>query len=130
MAGMPSSTDPTAPAAAAHPIQEDGWRDEIFRWYDTGHMPGLAAVPGCIHARRLLNHDHGLHGGLNHGALSLACYDLVSPGTLGPPPARNGQGLQDRPVGHPLVMHGAFVHVVQTHEGAAGFKPDFKRGKG
>jgi hypothetical protein len=54
---------------------ELGWADEIFRWYDSEHMPGLAAVPGCIHARRLLNHDHG--------PLSLACYDLVSEDTLG-----------------------------------------------
>ncbi len=65
---------------------EDGWRDEIFRWYDTEHMPGLATVPGCIHARRLLNHDHGPHDGLDHGALSLACYDLVSTETLGSSP--------------------------------------------
>lgn len=55
-----------------------GWMPEIARWYDTEHMPGLAAVPGCIHALRLLNHDHG--------PLSLACYDLVSTQTLGSPP--------------------------------------------
>jgi hypothetical protein len=55
-----------------------GWRDELLRWYDTEHMPGLASVPGSIHAARLLNHDHG--------PLSLACYDLVSPETLGSPP--------------------------------------------
>lgn len=57
---------------------EEGWLDEISRWYDTEHMPGLAAVPGCVHARRLINHDHG--------PLSLACYDLVSEETLGSPP--------------------------------------------
>jgi hypothetical protein len=56
---------------------EDGWLDEISRWYDTEHMPGLAAVPGCIHARRLINHDHG--------PLSFACYDLVAEETLGSP---------------------------------------------
>jgi hypothetical protein len=65
---------------------EDGWRDEIFRWYDTEHMPGLAAVPGCIHARRLLNHDHGQHSGLDHGPVSFACYDLIAEETLGSPP--------------------------------------------
>ena len=65
---------------------EDGWRDEIFRWYDSEHMPGLAGVPGCIHARRLLNHDHGLRHGLDHGPLSYACYDLESTETLGSPP--------------------------------------------
>ena len=29
--------------------------DEIARWYDTEHMPGLASVPGCAQARRYLN---------------------------------------------------------------------------
>ncbi len=56
---------------------EPGWADEIARWYDMEHMPGLAAVPGCIHARRLLNHDNG--------PLSFACYDLVSDETLASP---------------------------------------------
>jgi hypothetical protein len=69
---------------------EAGWAEEIFRWYDTEHMPGLAAVPGCVHARRLLNHDHGLHEGLegplDHGPLSFACYDLVTEDTLGSAP--------------------------------------------
>ena len=54
-----------------------GWMPEIARWYDTEHMPGLAAVPGCIHATRFLNHDHGPQ--------SLAFYDLVTPQTLGSP---------------------------------------------
>lgn len=49
---------------------ETGWMPEITRWYDEEHMPGLAAVEGCILAMRLLNHDHG--------PLSLACYDLVT----------------------------------------------------
>lgn len=57
---------------------EDGWADEIYRWYDTEHMPGLATVPGCIHARRLLNHDHGPR--------SHAFYDLTRAETLGSPP--------------------------------------------
>jgi hypothetical protein len=57
---------------------EEGWMPEITRWYDTEHMPGLAAVPGCIRATRLLNHDHGPQ--------SLACYDLVSTQTLGSAP--------------------------------------------
>lgn len=48
---------------------EVGWQDEIVRWYDTEHMPGLAAAPGCVRARRFLN-----HGG---GPLSFACYDLT-----------------------------------------------------
>lgn len=54
---------------------EAGWMSEIARWYDTEHMPGLAHVPGCIRATRLLNHDHGPQ--------SLACYDLVSTQTQG-----------------------------------------------
>jgi len=49
---------------------EEGWMPEISRWYDGEHMPGLAAVEGCILALRLLNHDHGPY--------SLACYDLVT----------------------------------------------------
>jgi hypothetical protein len=57
---------------------EGGWMDEIARWYDTEHMPGLARVTGCIRAMRLLNHDHGPQ--------SLACYDLVSTQTLGSAP--------------------------------------------
>ena len=57
---------------------DTGWMPEIARWYDTEHMPGLAAVPGCVRASRFLNHGHG--------PLSLACYDLVSEGTLGSPP--------------------------------------------
>lgn len=57
---------------------DTGWMPEITRWYDTEHMPGLAAVPGCIRASRFLNHGHG--------PLSLACYDLVQEETLGSPP--------------------------------------------
>lgn len=51
-----------------------GWADEIARWYDVEHMPGLAAVEGCIHARRFINPDAGPR--------SLACYDLTSDDTL------------------------------------------------
>ena len=53
---------------------ETGWHDELMRWYDTEHMPGLASVPGAVLATRLLNHDHG--------PLSIACYDLVTPDAL------------------------------------------------
>lgn len=56
---------------------EPGWMDEIGRWYDTEHMPGLAAVPGCIHARRLANRE---------GPYSFACYDLTAREALGSPP--------------------------------------------
>jgi len=61
--------------AAFHYVVEtdaaDGWQNEMFHWYDTEHMPGLAAVPGCVRARRFLN--------LGRGPYSLACYDLVAP---------------------------------------------------
>ncbi len=57
---------------------EAGWMDEIGRWYDIEHMPGLAAVPGCIHARRLANPDGGPY--------SFACYDLTREETLGSAP--------------------------------------------
>jgi hypothetical protein len=52
----------------------DGWDEEIFRWYDTEHMPALAAVPGCVRAQRFLNHDGGPR--------SHACYDLTDPNIL------------------------------------------------
>jgi hypothetical protein len=57
---------------------EAGWAEEIARWYDTEHMPGLARVPGCVRASRFLNHDHG--------PASFACYDLASSDTLGSEP--------------------------------------------
>lgn len=57
---------------------EAGWMSDISRWYDVEHMPGLAAVPGCIRAIRFLNHGHG--------PLSLACYDLVTLDAFGSPP--------------------------------------------
>jgi hypothetical protein len=69
------------PAAFHYVVETDpeaGWADEIGRWYDQEHMPGLAAVPGCIRAMRFLNRGPG--------PLSQACYDLVTPDTLGSPP--------------------------------------------
>lgn len=56
---------------------ENGWLDEVFRWYDVEHMPGLSRVPGCVRAKRYINHDTGPY--------SLACYDLVASGVLGCP---------------------------------------------
>ena len=52
----------------------EGWQDELFRWYDTEHMPGLAAAPGCVRAERFLNPDAGPY--------SHACYDLTDTKTL------------------------------------------------
>ena len=57
---------------------EAGWKEELFAWYDQEHMPGLAAVPGGLHAVRLLN--------LDHGPLTLACYDLTAKEIMGCPP--------------------------------------------
>lgn len=57
---------------------EAGWEDELADWYAREHMPGLAAVPGCVRARRFINHDAGPR--------SHACYELVTEDTLGSPP--------------------------------------------
>ncbi|MDO9436415.1 DUF4286 family protein [Hydrogenophaga sp.] len=43
-------------------------------WYNTEHLPALAAVPGTVRARRLADLD-------GHPA-SYACYDLTTPDTL------------------------------------------------
>lgn len=48
---------------------EESWELELQRWYDSEHLPGLASVPGCVHAQRYWNYDEGPR--------SLACYDLV-----------------------------------------------------
>jgi hypothetical protein len=53
---------------------QEGWMPEIEAWYDNEHMPGLAGVPGCISAKRFINHDGG--------PLSVACYDLDSASVL------------------------------------------------
>jgi hypothetical protein len=50
------------------------WWEELVRWYDTEHMPGLAAVPGCVRAQRHVNHDGGPR--------SFASYDLMTPHVL------------------------------------------------
>lgn len=56
---------------------ESGWQDELFAWYDQEHLPGLASVAGTAQAFRYLN--------LDHGPLSLACYDLVDAEVMGCP---------------------------------------------
>jgi len=51
-----------------------GWDEELNRWYEEEHMPGLAAVPGNVRCARLRSED---------GAPRYhACYDLVSPQVL------------------------------------------------
>jgi GNAT superfamily N-acetyltransferase len=50
---------------------------ELARWYADEHLPGLAQVPGCVRARRLMN--------LDHPPESFACYDLASLDVLASP---------------------------------------------
>ncbi|HEY6863567.1 MAG TPA: hypothetical protein VI319_06665 [Burkholderiales bacterium] len=51
---------------------------DLNAWYDTEHMPGLAACPGTVRARRFRNPD----GSPRYHA----CYDLVTKETLGSAP--------------------------------------------
>ncbi len=60
---------------------DTGWWDEIMRWYDTEHMLGLARVPGCVSAMRLINLDARCEANDNRPR-SFACYDLTSPDVL------------------------------------------------
>jgi hypothetical protein len=71
-AGEPASHCYVVETAAA-----PGWDGELARWYDSEHMPGLAAVPGCVRAQRFVNVDAG--------PWSHACYDLVSAETTSSP---------------------------------------------
>lgn len=64
---------------------DDNWFEKIAKWYDEEHMLGLAAVPGCVSAMRLVNLDAKNEEGDNRPR-SFACYDLISPDVLGSPP--------------------------------------------
>lgn len=44
----------------------------VSEWYDQEHMPGLAAVPGCAHARRFLTDGPE--------QTSCACYEITNSG--------------------------------------------------
>ena len=73
-----------SPAPFHYVVETDaaaGSWDELMRWYDDEHLPGLAAVPGCVRAQRFVNHDHGPR--------SLACYDLTAIETLKPEEGRH-----------------------------------------
>lgn len=48
--------------------------EQLEAWYAQEHLPGLAAVPGTVQARRFQR----LAGGPRH----IACYELTSPATL------------------------------------------------
>jgi hypothetical protein len=71
----------TGEPAPFHYVVEAGvdaeHESEFNAWYDAEHLPGLAAVAGCVRARRLriLETPDGRSS-------YLACYDLVSPSTL------------------------------------------------
>jgi hypothetical protein len=52
---------------------EPEWEAEFNDWYDTEHMPGLAAVPGNVRCARLRRDGSPRYH---------ACYDLASPQVL------------------------------------------------
>jgi hypothetical protein len=68
-------------AAPFHYVVEAGvdaeYESEFNAWYDTEHLPGLASVAGCVHARRLRILEKPARR-----STYLACYDLVSPSAL------------------------------------------------
>ncbi|OZI28628.1 hypothetical protein CAL18_02270 [Bordetella genomosp. 7] len=53
-------------------------REDFERWYEEEHLPGLAAVPGTVRARRYL--------AASGSPRYYACYDLASRETFGSPP--------------------------------------------
>ena len=53
----------------------EGSETEMFDWYDSEHMPGLAAVPGCVRALRLINRDGGPR---SHACYALCDSDVTS----------------------------------------------------
>ena len=73
----PANGEATPVHYAVEMDPEADWQDELFAWYDQEHLPGLAAVAGTAQAFRYLN--------LDHGPLSLACYDLVDAEVMGCP---------------------------------------------
>jgi hypothetical protein len=83
----PTTVNRNAIATVHYVVETDvdeGWMPEIVRWYDTEHMPGLAAVPGCVSAMRLINHDHD-NCAQDHRPRSFACYDLTNAQVLETP---------------------------------------------
>ena len=57
---------------------EPAHEDDLNAWYDKEHMPGLAACPGTVRARRFRNTE----GSPRYHS----CYDLTRTETLGSPP--------------------------------------------
>jgi len=56
---------------------QPGAEADFDRWYETEHLPGLAAVPGTVRARRYLANGSAPR--------YYACYDLASRETFGSP---------------------------------------------
>ena len=59
------------PAPVHYVVEMDfapGSADELTRWYEQEHLPGLSSVPGSVRSRRYLNES----------GRSFACYDLNS----------------------------------------------------
>ena len=54
-----------------------GAQEDFDRWYETEHLPGLAAVPGTVRARRYLARESS--------PLFYACYDLAQREAFGSP---------------------------------------------
>ena len=50
-----------------------GAAEDFHAWYEQEHLPGLARVPGCVRARRLVRQD-GPSGLPRH----VACYELMA----------------------------------------------------
>lgn len=77
---LPGRAEGTPPTHhyAVETDPEEGWGDEMARWYQEEHLPGLSGVPGTVRARRFVNHDAG--------PSSHACYELVGADTLGSAP--------------------------------------------
>jgi len=67
----------TGETARYHYVVETGVDSDHERdfnaWYDSEHLRGLAAVPGCVRARRLRALEQ-----VGERAFYVACYDLVS----------------------------------------------------
>lgn len=80
---------------------EASWEVELQRWYDTEHLPGLAGVPGCVHAWRFWNYDEGPQ--------SVACYDLLDAQALESP-----AWLAVRHTAWSARMRPRFTHTVRT----------------
>ncbi|CAM4177203.1 hypothetical protein [Bordetella muralis] len=56
---------------------QSGAETDFDRWYETEHLPGLAAVPGTVRARRYLAE--------NSSPRYYACYDLAQREAFGSP---------------------------------------------